>query len=115
MDLQWLSPEGKTYPCSYMEHISTAYELAKSYKDYDRDSRPDEFLMERNWIHITMSCFFGHGYNILYYEHPTPEQIRYLKPLLEDEWDNVDPACKYSVANDFDLEYSYEDWLKEKI
>ena len=35
--------------------------------------------------------------------------------LLEDEWDDVDPACKYSVANDFDLEYSYEDWLKEKI
>ncbi len=115
LNLGWLSPEGKLYVCDFMEHISLADQLADKYEDYKPTHfRADDFLMEHNWIHITMTMFLGHGYSILYYEHPKPEQIRYLSPLLEEYLEFIDFFNNLVIAVYFDFNYTYEDYLKER-
>lgn len=45
----WLAPDGKFYPCRYMEHLSEAYRLALvHYNDQDGE----ETLEEKGWAKI---------------------------------------------------------------
>ena len=45
----WLAPDGKFYPCRYMEHLNTAYELALVHYNSDRAEKE---LEDKGWAKI---------------------------------------------------------------
>jgi len=45
----WLAPDGKFYPCRYMEHLSEAYRLALVYYNSDNGEKT---LEEKGWAKI---------------------------------------------------------------
>lgn len=110
--LGWLSPEGKLYPCGYMEHLGYADTLREElYPGVDSNEHPDDFLLNRGWVELTRFTFFGHKYMVIFMWDDfdtgklTPEQHHYLKPFVEDNWDEIDETCKFDLAEEFGLEF----------
>lgn len=82
----FLSPTGEFFPCSYMGHIQIADKILEP--AYYTD--PEEQLRKMGWVDIHREVPSG-KYNICwnYYGHLSPEQVRLLKPLVEDSPENV--------------------------
>ncbi|MGZ3714572.1 MAG: hypothetical protein ACXWP0_00425 [Ktedonobacterales bacterium] len=49
----WIAPDGKFYPCRYMEHARVAGALARIYYGPKYKDMGESFLEDRNWIHVT--------------------------------------------------------------
>ena len=85
----WLSPTGEFYQCEMYEHIGMAQELYKAYGGNGCESEADDKLREKGWVSITIVTFIDHGYFIGFPPHlsPTTEQLRFLRPYYEGEYE----------------------------
>ena len=88
MHTGWLSPEGKFYPCACYDHISTAREIIDELKiqDDSNNAVPDDILIKHGFVGISIMTLTDHGF-VFYYKKLTPEQARFLKPYIEDEYE----------------------------
>ena len=101
----WMSPDGDFYPCEYMEHIPTAYEIwDEMYKDLFPDTtyNLEQKLIELGWCEVQCITFMEHGFLFNFARHLTPEQKRVIKPVFED---NKHRLIKSSLS---DLEEEFE-------
>lgn len=48
----WLAPDGKFFPCHYLEHSRIAYALARIYHG-KHSGEGSNYLEDRNWLHVT--------------------------------------------------------------
>lgn len=51
--------------CDTFEHITVAFNLVDKYNFNYKDFKPDEALIENQWIHITRSLILDHDYSII--------------------------------------------------
>ena len=101
----WMSPDGRFYPCEYMEHISAAYEIfGEIYNGLFPDTTYllEQKLIESGWCEIQVITFMEHGFLFNFARHLTPEQKRVIKPVFED---NKHRLIKSSLS---DLEEEFE-------
>ena len=85
----WLAPDGTFFPCELYEHISTAYELLDRLhleSDTEKDLfAPDNVLLDRGWIHISLSLMGQREWQIFGKKGATEEQKVFLRPYFDLE------------------------------
>ena len=92
MKTGWLSPTGEWYPCPVYDHLTLARKLA------DTTIRPDDVLIDRRWVKITISQLGRKEWRIYWHNRLglTPEQKQFLKPYFESDSDfPVDDWTRY--------------------
>lgn len=119
MEIGWLAPDGTMIECALMDHVATATELAEKmgWKEYDADfhrTPPDDFLMEHGFVHITRGMFFDRNYHIMHKKHYTQPQKDWLKPRVEDNWDNLNSFCQmdWGWENNEDYLKAFDEYRK---
>ena len=88
MQTGWLSPTGEWHPCETYEHTSYASRVLNS-----SESR----LENTGWVKITRSAM-GIREQKIYWDLRytlTPEQVRFLRPYIEENDIPVDELVKY--------------------
>ena len=88
MQTGWLSPTGEWHPCETYEHTNYASRVLNS-----SESR----LENTGWVKITRSAM-GTREQKIYWDlrHTlTPEQVRFLRPYIEENDIPVDELVKY--------------------
>ena len=87
----WISPTGEFVECDSYSHISTAREIAEKLhlgQQYDtkraRWLSDDEKLMNAGWVYVGISSFMGREWRIGWRSRLTSEQVRFLRPYIED-------------------------------
>lgn len=93
----FLSPTGEFFPCSYMAHITVADELLETLCPDKYFDDPEEQLRKLGWVDVHMEIT-SRKYNVCwnYYGHMSSEQVRVLRPLIED--------APEKIADDWKLE-----------
>ena len=107
----FVSPEGKFYYASFLEHCAMADEICEWYGyktggyGYNSPGKdPLTTLEDKGWIHITVSSFFEHGINILFTAFAfTEEQKNCLRPLIEN------PPIPFTKSSIHTLKYEFPD------
>lgn len=51
-DCGWVSPDCKTYWCSYMEHLDLASHICEVVYKISPRFTPDDYLLDRGWIKV---------------------------------------------------------------
>ena len=88
MQTGWLSPTGEWHPCETYEHTSYASRVLNS---------SENRLENTGWVKITRSAM-GIREQKIYWDlrHTlTPEQVRFLRPYIEENDIPVDELVKY--------------------
>ena len=88
MQTGWLSPTGEWHPCETYEHTNYASRVLNS-----SESR----LENTGWVKITRSAMGIREQKIYWdFRHTlTPEQVRFLRPYIEENDIPVDELAKY--------------------
>lgn len=109
--LGWLAPDGTFYETEWMEHLAKASELCEEIYGEEVWHLPDDYLMDRGWVHVTETHLYGVKVMVMWHfsNHLTNAQKDYLRPYIEDMWHIFDSTCKYDLAEEFDIEYSREE------
>lgn len=104
LDTGWLAPNGDWYPCEYTEHLILADELWKS---MGQPWTPDveQKLLEMGWLEIHRIMFLE--YRFLFHwdyvhGHLTPEQVRIIKPVVEDNWSMILKSNRFELKEEFE-------------
>lgn len=85
----FMSPSGDFYETGYMEHLHIADELYKSIHDLAYVSDPEEELMKEGWLSIHVLGMPENDFLFKFKRHLTSEQIRIIKPVVEDNWSQI--------------------------
>lgn len=82
MKTGWLSPTGEWFPCAVYDHMVWARRLA------DTTIRPDDVLINRRWVKITISQLGRKEWRIYWgHQRLTTEQKQFLRPYFEPDSD----------------------------
>ena len=100
LKMGFMSPSGDFYETGYMEHLHIADELYKSIHDSACVSDPEEELMKEGWLSIHVlgildRFLFG------FMGHLTSEQIKIIKPVVEDNWDQIVRSNRWELEIEF--------------
>ena len=100
----WLALNGDFYPCDYMEHLVLADNLWGS---MGQEWTPvvEQKLLEIGRLEIRCVTFLEHGFLFHWdYEHGhlTPEQVRVIKPIVEDNWDMILKSNRFELKMEFE-------------
>lgn len=82
----YIAPNGDFYPCQCFDHLATAAELFEMINGYEFCGDAENQLMKAGWISIHVLSFMEHGFLFSFTGHLTPEQIRVIKPVVEENW-----------------------------
>lgn len=85
----FMSPSGDFYEAGYMEHLHIADELYESIHNSACVSYPEDELMKEGWLSIHVLTMFEKGYLFSFMGHLTSEQIKIIKPVVEDNWNQI--------------------------
>lgn len=86
-DTGWLAPDGTFIKCDVYDHIYVADKIVEDYGYQLSGFFPsDEILMHKGWVHITISMFMGHKFNIHWEKPLTDYQKNFLKPYFEQDY-----------------------------
>lgn len=96
----FMSPSGDFYETGYMEHLHIADELYESIHNSACVSDPEEELMKEGWLSIHVlgildRFLFG------FMGHLTSEQIRIIKPVVEENWDQIIRSNRWELEIEF--------------
>ena len=100
LKMGFMSPSGDFYETGYMEHLYIADELYKSIHDSACVSDPEKELMKEGWLSIHVlgildRFLFG------FMGHLTSEQIRIIKPVVEENWDQIIRSNRWELEIEF--------------
>ena len=104
LDTGWLAPNGDWYPCEYMGHLGLADDLYVSmFGQWHPCS--EQKLLEMGWVEVQLirfdrPYFFFHQGDM--YNHLTSEQIRTIKPIVEDNWDMILKSNRFELKMEFE-------------
>ena len=98
----YIAPNGDFYSCDYFEHLDAAEELLSTFYDYTTFDSEEE-LLKKGWIsiHCLMSSFIP-IYLFGFRSHLTPEQIRTIKPIVEDNWERILKSNQIELKDEFE-------------
>lgn len=96
----FMSPSGDFYETGYMEHLHIADELYEIIHNSACVSDPEEELMKEGWLSIHVlgildRFLFG------FMGHLTSEQIRIIKPVVEENWDQIIRSNRWELEIEF--------------
>lgn len=92
IDTGFIDPEGRFYPCEYGEHINLACEILKNlYGIDDYIADPERVLALNGWLTFKRIGLGQYEWMIDWDSkwHLTPEQIRTIKPIVEDNKERI--------------------------
>lgn len=97
----FMSPSGDFYETEYMEHLHIADELYESIHGSACVSDPEEELMKERWLSIHVLTMFEHGFLFKFMGHLTSEQIKIIKPVVEDNWNRIIKTNRRELEMEF--------------
>lgn len=97
----FMSPSGDFYETEYMEHLHIADELYGSIHDSACVSDPEEELMKEGWLSIHVLTMFEHGFLFSFRGHLTSEQIKIIKPIVEENWNRIIKINRRALEMEF--------------
>lgn len=97
----FMSPSGDFYETGYMEHLHVADELYGSIHDLACMSDPEEELMKEGWLSIHVLIMFENGFLFKFMGHLTSEQIKIIKPVVEDNWNQIIKSNRCELEIEF--------------
>ena len=97
----FMSPAGDFYEAGYMEHLYVADNIYKSIHGVSCTGDGEEALMNEGWLVIHSMTFLDYGFLFNFNGHLTPEQIRVIKPLVENNWDRVIKSNRTELQLEF--------------
>lgn len=116
MVLGWLSPDGEMIEAGYLEHIIVADKICEKYYNTYIDSVPDDFLLEKGWVHITMTMWIDHAYWVMWAyssHHLTQAQKDYLRPVVINNWNWISKSCQRDLKEELELDLEIEESYEE--
>ena len=97
----FISPNGDFYESGYMEHLYVADEIYQSIYGVACVSDPEEEIIKDGWLSIHFLGFLDNGFLFKFKGHLTSEQIRAIKPIIEDNWDRVIKSNRLELEMEF--------------
>jgi len=98
----YIAPNGDFYSCGYFEHLDTAKELLSTFYDYTTFDDEKE-LLNKGWVSIHCLMFsFVPTYLFGFRNHLTPEQIRVIKPIVENNWERILKSNQTELKDEFE-------------
>lgn len=104
LDTGWLAPNGDFYPCEYTEHLMLGDQLWKS---IGQPWVPDveQKLLKMGWLEVQLMRF-DRPYYLFHWDykhgHLTPEQVRVIKPVIENNWNMVLKSNRWELQDEFE-------------
>lgn len=93
----WLGPDGIFFECHNGDHVAVADYIVERYgypHSLPNAVDVDDVLLNKGWVHITVSSFFSHEWHIYWNKPLTEYQKNFLKPYFEDGEIPVSEAAK---------------------
>lgn len=101
LDTGWLAPNGDWYLCDYMEHLALADDLWHlMYSQWEPSC--ERMLLDMGWCEIHCVTYLEHGFLFNFKRHLTPEQIRVIRPVVENNWDRLIKSSKWDLKEEFE-------------
>lgn len=102
MVLGWLSPNGELIEADYMTHIYVASDICEKYYGLTNVWLADDELINRGWVHITMTTFIDHELHVIWKfgGHLTEAQKEYLKPEVESNIEWLNKSCRLDLEEE---------------
>lgn len=97
----FMSPSGDFYETGYMEHLHVADELYGSIHDLAYMGDSEEELMKEGWLSIHVLRMFENGFLFGFKGHLTNEQIRIIKPVVEENWNQIIKTNRRELEMEF--------------
>lgn len=97
----FMSPSGDFYETEYMEHLYIADELYKSIHGLACVSDSEEELLKEGWLSIHTLMMIDHGFLFEFRGHLTSEQIRIIKPVVEENWNHIIKSNRRELEIEF--------------
>lgn len=98
--LGMMDPEGRFYPCDYMEHMKLADEIIEEMSGAASVALdPEKELKLNGWLSIHM---LDYHFMFLWEGNLTPEQIRVIKPIVESDSERVDRVSLSLLQYEFE-------------
>lgn len=103
-DLQtgFIAPNGDFHPCDYMDHINAADDVLQIYYGATGGCDPESELIDKGWIVIHLMTFIDNGYLFKFKGPLTPEQIRIIKPVVEDNMNRILKSNRTELLYEFE-------------
>lgn len=104
----WIAPNGDFYLCDYFEHIAVGRELLQQL--YKIDTRllsyldTEKELINRGWCEVQQMHSDGMVKFLFNFEpdiHLTPEQIRAIKPVVEENESRIMRLSWWDLDEEF--------------
>ena len=103
LETGYIDPNGIFYPCGYMEHLSVADEILKElYGIPERKTDPEDLLMQKGWLSIHRTEFLVHEWLFGWKGHLTPEQIKVIRPAVEEEKEWISDLSLFYLEQEFE-------------
>lgn len=97
----FMSPSGDFYETGYMEHLHIADELYESIHNSVCVNDPEEELMKEGRLSIHVLRMFENGFLFGFMGHLTSEQIKIIKPIVEDNWSQIIKSNRRELETEF--------------
>ena len=97
----WMSPDGDFFPAEYMEHLHVADEIWKEYFGEVSPNDVEQQLLKKQFICIRCVTFMEHGFLFDFDHHMTQEQVRVIKPVVEDSWGRLIKSSRLDLEEEF--------------
>ena len=101
LDTGWMAPDGGFYSAEYMCHLFIADEIWKEWYGEPVPVDAEQQLMRKGWVCIRCVTYMEHGFVFDFFGHLTPEQIRAIKPIFEDESDRLIASSRHDLEDEF--------------
>lgn len=81
----WLAPDGSLLECKDHAHLDMARTLVEHFGIDNHDQRPDQALINRGWIRISLMTYGDTGLTFWGTTHITPLQRMALETIANQE------------------------------
>lgn len=81
----WLAPDGSLIECKDHAHLDEARSILKHFGIANDDWRPDQVLINRGWIRISLMTYGDTGLTFWGSDHITPFQRMALETIANQE------------------------------
>ena len=81
----WLAPDGTLIECKDHAHLDEARNILKHFDIVNDDGRPDQVLIDKGWIRISLMTYGDTGLTFWGTTHITPLQRMMLETIANQE------------------------------
>ena len=102
LDTGWMAPNGDFFPAGYMEHLSVADEIWRTYYGETSPNDVEQQLLKKQYVCIRCVTFLEHGFLFDFDKHLTQDQLLAIKPIVEENWRRLIKSSRHDLEDEFE-------------